>query len=276
MEFENVKRASTPERSVSAGRRASSNPRATRLPHTAVAHEPVPVPVAVMGGQSPLVDHGSIYPDGQGTSHENSVEKDEYGTLYPPTGFDLDQVDMQEEEGPTSSAENIIPIENLSRGWNAVSGFFVSTAQKIADNEQIKAIKLKTSEVVAPAWTATTAVVAPVWDNTCAVVAPAWEKTVEVTAPATGLLFTGYENTCAAGSALLGKTKEGAVLAKDKTSGVVAPAWVATTSVVAPVWDKTKEGASSLAGKITDGWKGLGLSLRKPEEDKPKGPSMTV
>jgi hypothetical protein len=103
MEFENVKRASTPERSVSAGRRASSNPRATRLPHTAVAHEPVSVPVAVMGGQSPLVDHGSIYPDGQGTSHDNSLEKDEYGTLYPPTGFDIEQVEMQEEEGPTSS-----------------------------------------------------------------------------------------------------------------------------------------------------------------------------
>jgi hypothetical protein len=79
--------------------------------------------------------------------------------------------------------------------------------------------------VVAPAWTATTAVVAPVWDNTCAVVAPAWEKTVEVTAPATGLLVTGFENTCAAGSALLGKTKEGAVLAKDKTRYVWRLIW---------------------------------------------------
>jgi hypothetical protein len=118
------------------------------------------------------MDHGSIYPDGDVKGqkvHENVVTGDgsEMGALYPPSCYDLDQVEMSEdeEEGPTSSADNIIP-PNLRNGWNAVTGFFASTAQKIADNEQIKNLRQKTAEGGATAWQKTTEVVAPAWERT--------------------------------------------------------------------------------------------------------------
>jgi hypothetical protein len=91
-----------------------------------------------------------------------------------------------DEEGPKSSAENIIPLDKLANGWNVVSGFMVSAANKVSttasdayNSEQVAAAKRRTSEVVAPAWQKTCEVAAPIWATTVSTAAYAAEKTKE-------------------------------------------------------------------------------------------------
>lgn len=113
---------------------------------------------------------------------------------------DTPEADDIEDEGPKSSAENIIPLDKLKNGWLAVSGFVMSTANKVKttavdtyNSEQVANLKRRTSEVVTPAW-----------EKTCEVAAPAWEKTCEVAAPI-------WSTTCSTASVAVEKTKEGAV-----------------------------------------------------------------
>ena len=114
------------------------------------------------------------------------------------------QVDDIEDEGPKSSAENIIPIDKIRNGWLAVSGFVISSA----NNVKVKAVDTYNSESVQNFKRRTSEVVAPAWEKTCEVVTPAWEKTCEVVAPA-------WEKTCEVATYAVEKTHENAILAKD-------------------------------------------------------------
>lgn len=112
---------------------------------------------------------------------------------------DTSEDDDIDDEGPKSSAENIIPLDKLKNGWLAVSGFMMSTANKVKttavdtyNSEQVANIKRRTSEVVTPAW-----------EKTCEVVTPAWEKTCEAAAPI-------WSSTCTTATVAVEKTKEGA------------------------------------------------------------------
>ena len=113
---------------------------------------------------------------------------------------DTPEADDIDDEGPKSSAENIIPLEKLKNGWLAVSGFVISTANKVKatavdtyNSEQVASMKRRTSEVMTPAW-----------ERTCEVATPAWERTCEVAAPI-------WSTTCSTASVAVEKTKEGAV-----------------------------------------------------------------
>lgn len=87
---------------------------------------------------------------------------------------------------PSSSMENIIPLEKLKKGWLTVSTFVAFAAQKVQDtavdaykSEQFQNIKQKTSEVVTPAWEKTCEVATPIWENTKTTAHVAFEKTKE-------------------------------------------------------------------------------------------------
>lgn len=101
--------------------------------------------------------------------------------------------DTEDVDGPTSSAENIIPLEKLKNGWFAMSGYMMATAQKVKasavetyNSESVTNFKqktyevvTKTSEAIAPAWEKTCEAAAPIWNSTCETATYAAEKTKE-------------------------------------------------------------------------------------------------
>jgi len=92
----------------------------------------------------------------------------------------------EDEEGPTSSIENIIPLQKLKSGWFTISAALRNTAQKVSDtavdayhSESFQAVKNKTAEVVIPAWEKTCEVAAPIWEQTKQTAEVYYEKTKE-------------------------------------------------------------------------------------------------
>jgi hypothetical protein len=90
------------------------------------------------------------------------------------------------EDAPQSSIDNIVPLQNLKRGWMAISGLLAGTAQKVQDSaieaynsESVQQFKKKTTEVITPAWEKTVEVAAPVWERTKVTANVALEKTKE-------------------------------------------------------------------------------------------------
>lgn len=77
-----------------------------------------------------------------------------------------------DDEGPTSSIENIIPLANLKNGWFAMSAFVAKSAAVVQEkavetynSESVQNFRQKTSEAVAPAWEKTVEVTAPIWEK---------------------------------------------------------------------------------------------------------------
>lgn len=120
----------------------------------------------------------------------------------------------QEDEGPDSSIENVIPLQKLKRGWFAVSGFVMNKASEVYNSEQVQHIKQKTAEVVVPALEKTAEVVKPAWEKTTEVVTPAWQKTVDAATPL-------WEQTKATTSVVIEKTRENVNIATEKVKPTV-------------------------------------------------------
>mmetsp|Transcript_19381 Transcript_19381/g.21009 ORF Transcript_19381/g.21009 Transcript_19381/m.21009 type:complete len:204 (+) Transcript_19381:67-678(+) len=105
----------------------------------------------------------------------------------PPNEESAKSINTEDsEEGPTSSIENIIPLEKLKRGWFAVSGIISDAAIKVHNgavdaynSESFQQIKRRTSETVTPAWEKTVEVATPVWEQTKVSAHVAYEKTKE-------------------------------------------------------------------------------------------------
>lgn len=115
----------------------------------------------------------------------------------------------EEDNGPVSSIENIIPVEKLRKGWLAISDFLTETAaearKKAEDaynSEQFMSVRQKTNEIVTPVVQRTNEIVQPAWQRTTEIVAPAWEKTKEAAAPI-------WEKTKSTAEIAYEKTKEG-------------------------------------------------------------------
>ncbi len=124
---------------------------------------------------------------------QSTAEKVEYDQIYPSvTPNDNDQPPMDEDENlPKSSIENIIPLQNLKRGWFTISAFVAQTASaattkanEALNSEEFQAMKKRASDAVAPAWEKTVEVAAPIWEQTKNTVATAVEKTNETAAGA--------------------------------------------------------------------------------------------
>jgi hypothetical protein len=122
-------------------------------------------------------------------------------------------VDDDEEDGPTTSFQNLIPIDNLKHGFEVVSNTMSAAAQKVTEkanevyqSEQFQFAKKKTSE--------------------------AWEKTVEVTTPV-------WE-----------QTKQTAVKVSEKTAEVTAPVWETTKETAVKAAEKTQEGLATAAQHV--------------------------
>jgi hypothetical protein len=96
------------------------------------------------------------------------------GPVYPGSGgYDASSDADNNEDPPQSLFENIIPYDNLKKGWFTLTTAFMETAaeaQKKAtdayNSEQFTSLRTKTAEIVTPAW-----------EKTCEVAAPIWEKT---------------------------------------------------------------------------------------------------
>jgi hypothetical protein len=119
---------------------------------------------------------------------ENKLEgsSDEKPRMSESNLMDDTTNQKDDEDGPKSSAENIIPMEKLMNGWLAVSGFMISAANKVKttavdayNSEQVANVKRRTSEVVHPAWEKTCEVAAPIWSSTVTSATYAVEKTKE-------------------------------------------------------------------------------------------------
>jgi hypothetical protein len=102
------------------------------------------------------------------------------------TGGSMKSEGESEEEGPTSSIENIIPIDKLKKGWFAVSGLLSNAASKVQvsameayNSETAQQMRKKTSETIEPAWQKTVEVTTPIWEQTKQTAAVAFEKTKE-------------------------------------------------------------------------------------------------
>ena len=98
------------------------------------------------------------------------------------------QVDDVENEGPKSSASNIIPLDKIKNGWAAWSGYVATTVTKVKEravetynSEQVANIKRRTSEVITPAWEKTCEVAAPIWESTCTSASLAKERAQQST-----------------------------------------------------------------------------------------------
>lgn len=136
-----------------------------------------------------------------GNSGENNFQDvDPQG----PTGGE------EEEDGPKSSLENIIPLANLKRGWFAVSGYVMEKATEAYNSESFQQIKQKTTEVIEK----TTEAVKPALEKTGEVVIPAWEKTVEAATPI-------WEQTKATTYVAVEKTRENINIATENMKPVV-------------------------------------------------------
>ncbi len=104
--------------------------------------------------------------------------------LDPISTYNNDDDDNQ--DGPHSSFENIIPIENLKHGFEVVNDMIEKTAIKLQEkateviqSEQFQNAKKKTTEMVTPAWEKTCEIAAPVWEQTKVTAAIAAEKAQE-------------------------------------------------------------------------------------------------
>lgn len=119
---------------------------------------------------------------------------DATGTVAAEKAEYMDQVPLNSEEAPRdededlpkSSIENIIPLQNLKRGWFTISAFVAQTASAAAaktnealNSEEFLAMKQKASDAVTPAWEKTVEVAAPIWEKTKTTVSVVVEKTNE-------------------------------------------------------------------------------------------------
>lgn len=126
----------------------------------------------------PLTEYGL---DATGTV---AAEKAEYLDQVP---LNADEAPQDEDENlPKSSIENIIPLQNLKRGWFTISAFVAQTASaatakanEALNSEEFLAMKQKASDAVAPAWEKTVEVAAPIWEKTKTTVSVVVEKTNE-------------------------------------------------------------------------------------------------
>lgn len=121
---------------------------------------------------------------GLGSNSSMPAEKADYMDQIPLTVNDSGTDD--DENLPKSSIENIIPLENLKRGWFTISAFVAQTAtvattkaNEALNSEEFLAMKQRATEAVAPAWEKTVEVAAPIWEKTKTTVAIAVEKTNE-------------------------------------------------------------------------------------------------
>lgn len=112
------------------------------------------------------------------SAEEPSVSLENIDFSGPQSGND--------EEGPSSSLENVIPVENLKKGWFALSSavmmaaaFTQEKAVEAYNSEQVQSLKQKTAEIVTPAWEKTCEVAAPIWEKTKETASVAMEKTKE-------------------------------------------------------------------------------------------------
>lgn len=112
------------------------------------------------------------------------ADRVEYEQVYP-TDAPGERVD-EDDSLPTSSIENIIPLQNLKRGWFTISAFVSQTAaaattkaNEALNSEEFQAMKKRASDAVAPAWEKTVEVAAPIWEKTKNTVSVAVEKTNE-------------------------------------------------------------------------------------------------
>jgi hypothetical protein len=120
---------------------------------------------------------------------EPSIPYDQQTGLNKEEGFTGDSAKSEgesEEEGPTSSVENIIPIDKLKKGWFAVSGLISNAAQKVQvsameayNSDTVQQMRKKTSETIEPAWQKTVEVTTPIWEQTKQTASVAFEKTKE-------------------------------------------------------------------------------------------------
>ena len=157
----------------------------------------------------------NVTPSDAEHNHENTEHGEEaFRDVDPNNG-------NEDEEGPQSSLENIIPLANLKRGWFAVSGYVMEKANEAYNSESFQHIKQKTtevvektSEVVKPALEKTAEVIKPAWEKTTEVVKPAWEKTVEVAAPI-------WEQTKATTYVAVEKTRENINIATENMKPVM-------------------------------------------------------
>jgi hypothetical protein len=116
-----------------------------------------------------------------GAPDSNSVENNQSATKGSPQ-----QEESNDDEGPTSSAENILPLDKLKNGWLTMGSYLSSAAKTVQDkavetynSESVTNIKRRTSEVITPAWEKTCEIAAPIWESTCTTASYAVEKTKE-------------------------------------------------------------------------------------------------
>ncbi len=146
--------------------------------------------------------------------YSNGAEQHQSHQLNNDEPTNGTQGQQQDDEGPDSSIENVIPLEKLKRGWFAVSGFVMTKATEVYNSESVQNIKQKTAEVVAPALEKTAEVVKPAWEKTSEVVTPAWQKTVDAATPL-------WEQTKATTVVVLEKTRENVNIATEKVKPTV-------------------------------------------------------
>lgn len=117
--------------------------------------------------------------------------------------------DVEDAEGPQSSFDNIIPLDNLKHGLAVMSEMVEKTANKVQEkatevlqSEQFQHAKKRTADVLSPAWEKTCEAAAPVWETTKVTASKAAEKTREVAVPV-------WEQTKVTASMAAEKTSEG-------------------------------------------------------------------
>jgi len=97
--------------------------------------------------------------------------------------------------GPTTSAQNVIPMAKLKNGFFSALGFAAATVEKVKEkaveinnSEQVQNLKQKTYETAAgyyaaagPTLERARAASIPIYDKAVEVADPVWKKTCEVT-----------------------------------------------------------------------------------------------
>jgi hypothetical protein len=148
-----------------------------------------------------------------------------------------------DEDGPKSSAENIIPMKKLRNGWNQFSAFVTAQATiahqkavEFSNSEAAQNFKKKASETL---------------EKTVEVAKPYWEKTVEVSAP------------------YVEKAKENAAILQEKAKPHVEEGMKAVTEAAV----KAAEITTEFVNNVTKAHPGAGSSAGRGQSS---NPNMTV
>ncbi len=99
--------------------------------------------------------------------------------------FEMEGDDNEEDDDILSSIENIIPPQ-LQKGWGSLCLWASNVVAVAADKtvelsniDEVKIMKARASESIAPMWQKTCEAATPYWEKTVATTVPLWETTKE-------------------------------------------------------------------------------------------------